>query len=72
MKARIRIPNPGTTMHIIRGARIDEMNVIPKDLAVRITSDAHGKSMSISDDEGGLMLMIPLEPIIERLKEILK
>lgn len=70
MKARIRIPNPSTTMHIIRGARIDEMNVIPKDLAVRITSDARGKSMSISDDEGGMMLMIPLEPIIERLKEV--
>ena len=70
MKARIRIPNSGTTMHIIRGARIDEMNIIPKDLTVRITSDARGKSMSISDDEGGMMLMIPLEPIIERLKEV--
>lgn len=71
MKARIQIPNPGTTEHTIKGAQCDGHYIIPKDLVVRITSDNNGKSLSISNEED-LMFMIPLEPVLNRLKAVVK
>ena len=57
-----------TTVHDVEGIIFTNM---PKEakLTVRITSDKIGKSLSISDDEN-LMYMIPLEPILKRLKEV--
>lgn len=72
MKARIKVPNPGTTFHQIKGAQCNGSMIFPRDLAVRITSDEHGKSLSISDDDRGMMFMIPLEPILSRLKEVVQ
>lgn len=70
MKARVRIPNPNTTEHHIQGAQTDGFTITPKELTVRITSDASGKTLSISNEED-VMMLIPMEPILARLKEIL-
>ena len=72
MKSRfIKIPNPGTTEHRIRGAQSDGRTVVQKDLTVRITSDDWGKTLSISNEDD-VMLMVPMEPILDRLREVLK
>lgn len=71
MKARIRIPNSGTTEHKVKGVQCDGVVGYPKDLVVRITSDMNGKSLSISNEED-VMFIIPVEPILARLKEILE
>lgn len=70
MKARVRIPNPNTSEHRIQGAQSNGYTITPKELTVRITSDASGKTMSISNEED-IMMMIPMEPILRRLREIL-
>lgn len=67
----IKIPNPGTTEHRIRGVQTDGDTIVPKDLTVRITSDRWGKTLSISNEED-VMLVVPMEPILDRLKEVLK
>ena len=41
------------------------------DITVRISSDSKGKSLSLADDNEGIMLMIPLEPIESDLRVIL-
>lgn len=63
--------NNRTTTHIVPGAETDGKTIITKDIVVRITSDQMGKTISLSNEDD-VMLMIPLEPIIPRLKEILK
>lgn len=42
------------------------------ELEIRITSDAIGKSLSISDPAADIFLMIPLEPLARylRIKEV--
>lgn len=34
-----------------------------KKIAFRITKDEHGKSISLSDEQRGIMIEIPLEPV---------
>ena len=63
-----------TTEHPIKGLTYTITNkgkvkVNEEDLMVRITSDEIGLSLSISDDKSR-MYLIPLEPILKRLREI--
>lgn len=67
MKARII----GTTMHLVQGIQMDGHHVQKRPIIVRITSDEMGKSLSLSNEED-VMLMIPIEAIESRLKEVLK
>lgn len=39
------------------------MPVMPVDVTVRVTHDKRGKSLSLSDESSGTMLMVPLEPL---------
>lgn len=61
-----------TTLHDIAGMRFDKRGFYPSIITARITSDEWGKSLSLSDDKEELMLQIALEPIEERLKEVLQ
>lgn len=71
---------PRTTIHAVSGAifRIpnnadERLAIFNRKMIVRITGDALGIALSISDeDNGGAMYAIPLEPIASRLKEVLK
>lgn len=36
-------------------------------ITVRVTSDGLGKSLSLADDIRGIMLMIPIEPVIDMI-----
>lgn len=38
-------------------------------LTVRYTSDENGKSLSISDDDGGFMFQIPFSEILEDINK---
>lgn len=39
-----------------------------KKLTVRLMQDNKGKSLSIADEQEGIMLEIPLEPVLKELK----
>lgn len=54
------------TMMTLRGMR---PNI---DIDVRIKKDEKGKSLSLTDNESGIMLLIPLEPVEKELAEVLK
>lgn len=41
-------------------------------LTLRITNDSVGKSLSISDDRGGVMFHIGVSDIAEEIREVLK
>lgn len=41
-------------------------------ITVRITKDSKGKTISLADEKENVMLIIPLEPIEENLKQILR
>lgn len=68
---KINLTKGRTTTHVVGGMETDEDRIFARDITVRITSDQLGKSISLSNEDDR-MLMIPLEPIIPRLKEILK
>lgn len=42
-----------------------------KTITVRMTKDSNGKSLSLADEKGNIMLMIPIEPIEKDLKQII-
>lgn len=54
----------------VMGMMGDGYSIKPMMLTVRITADERGKSLSLSDDKS-VILMIPLEAIEKRLKEVL-
>lgn len=60
-----------TTTHEVIGMETDGNAFEVKTITVRITADAAGKSLSLSNEDD-CMLCIPLEPIEDRLKEIMK
>lgn len=60
-----------TTEQRVKGLISDGYNIKGTDITVRITSDEMGKSLSLSDDDK-ILLMIPLDPVAQRLKEVLK
>ena len=60
-------------MKIIKGAMMTLRGINPNlDITVRITKDKRGKSLSLTNEELGIMLMVPLEPIEKELAEALK
>ena len=60
-----------TLIKDIKGLKIKGTLMQWADITVRISSDSKGKSLSLADDNEGIMLMIPLESIESDLKEIL-
>ena len=46
--------------------------MVKKVITVRMTKDTRGKSMSLADEVGNIMLVIPIEPIENELKKIMK
>ena len=58
----------------IDGLFFDDPNyrLNPKQITVRGTSDYKGKSLSLADEEKGIMIMIPLEPVMYELRQLLK
>lgn len=55
----------------IEGIRMNKV-MRKKMITVRMTGDKFGKTLSLADEEGELMLSIPLEPIEDDLKKILE
>ena len=43
---------------------------IPTKVTVRITSDEHGETLSLSDDKAEIMLIIPIEPVNDLIKVV--
>ncbi len=46
----------------VKGAWSDGLHIWGQDVTVRITKDATGETLSLSDEKG-LMLLVPLEPL---------
>lgn len=51
----------------VAGITHSEKGMTPKKLIVRYTSDAIGKSLSIADEELGIMLQIPFDGIYKQI-----
>lgn len=60
-----------TTAKMVKGMQTDGDRIFVRDIVVRITKDEHGITLSLSNEED-VMLIIPLEPVKGRLKEVLK
>ena len=57
----------------VKGAMMTLRGISPNiDITVRIQNDNKGKSLSLANEELGIMLFIPLEPIEKELAEVLK
>jgi hypothetical protein len=60
-----------TTETLVRGMQTDGYKIRVRDIMVRITKDKLGMTLSLSNEDD-VMLAIPLEPVKERLREVLK
>lgn len=57
----------------VKGAMMTLRGISPNiDITVRIQNDNKGKSLSFANEELGIMLFIPLEPVEKELAEVLK
>lgn len=63
--------NPGTQWRTVLGTVSNGEYIRAEGITVRITQDKDGKSLSLSDDKK-IMLLIPLEPIADKLREVLQ
>lgn len=63
--------NPGTQWRTVPGAITTDKYMRAQPITVRITNDANGQGLSLSDDRE-IMLYVPLEPIAEKLREVLQ
>lgn len=45
-----------------------EMMVIPAMLVLRVTKDEHGQSLSLADENNGVMFQIPVEPVMDLIE----
>ena len=64
-----------TTTHQVTGLMgSNTLGIIPAELIVEVTKDNICTSLSITNESpaGTIMFMIPLEPIIQRLQEVIK
>lgn len=52
----------------VQGLHFTRNAFVPCMITVRVTSDEHGKSLSLADEKLGVMLEIPLEPLEDVLK----
>ena len=63
--------NPGTQWRTVLGTVSNGEYIRTEGIKVRITQGKDGKSLSLSDDKK-IMLLIPLEPIADKLREVLQ
>lgn len=63
--------NTGTVYKDVPGLKMDGTGISGCTITVRITGDSIGKTISFADEKDGVMLMLPLESIEDKLKEIL-
>ena len=64
-----------TTTHQVTGLMgSNTLGIIPAELIVEITKDNICTSLSITNESpsGAITFMIPLDPIFERLREVIK
>ena len=58
-----------TGIKIVDGIYRDGKRIEAKKLTVRVTKTFEGESLSITDEEKGIMLYVPVEPIQKMLKK---
>lgn len=52
----------------VEGVAVNDAGFRKAKISVRISDDKIGKSLSLADDKGGIMLMIPLEGLADVLE----
>ena len=57
-----------TRYKVVRGGFMINGRIYNRPIAVRVTKDKHGESMSLSDDDNEIMLHIPLESVRDMLQ----
>lgn len=57
-----------TRYKVVKGGFMLNGRIYNRPIAVRVTKDKHGESMSMSDDEYEVMLHIPLEAVRDMLQ----
>lgn len=57
-----------TRYKVVNGGFMINGRIYNRPIAVRVTKDEHGESMSLSDDENEIMLHIPLESVRDMLQ----
>lgn len=55
---------------VVRGNVITPLGIRETTLVVRISNDDAGQSLSISDENAGCMMFIPLEPLKDYIKVV--
>lgn len=58
-----------TGIKIVDGIYSDGKRIEAKKLTVRVTKTFEGESLSITDEEKGIMFYVPVEPIRKMLKK---
>lgn len=56
-----------TRIRTVDGLEAYNGRIGERTITVRVTSDGLGKSLSLADDVRGIMLMIPIEPVIDMI-----
>lgn len=56
-----------TRIRTVDGLEAYNGRIGERTITVRVTSDGLGKSLSLADDIRGIMLMIPIEPVIDMI-----
>lgn len=56
-----------TRIRTVDGLEACNGRIGERTITVRVTSDGLGKSLSLADDVRGIMLMIPIEPVIDMI-----
>lgn len=59
-----------TTTHDVDGFRMDHKGMRLTTITARVTKDELGATLSLADERDEMLLAIPLEPIAERLREV--
>lgn len=44
------------------------IRAIPAMLVLRVTRDEHGQSLSLADENNGVMFQIPVEPVLDLIE----
>lgn len=61
-----------TIVKSVKGLNLSKGVYKESELVIRMTGDHIGKSLSIADEDNDIMLCIPLEPIENQLRKILR
>lgn len=57
-----------TKLREVNGMIVTPVGVRFGTVTLRVTKDDLGKSMSLADDKGGIMLQIPIEPVADLIE----